>query len=139
LLVSLIVFCFEEVACEEDSRTETSATYQGRPGQQILATAVIPNAAIAPSLGRNLISCPAPAGACTSTASVSLIPPGTQYAARINQVDFRISKVVKLPQGRRVQGIVDIYNVFNGAPSSRRATRSERRGSVRRRFCRRGS
>jgi hypothetical protein len=94
---------------------QTSATYQGRPGQQILATAVIANAAIAPSLGRNLISCPAPTGACTSTASVSLIPPGTQYAARINQVDFRISKVVKLPQGRRVQGIVDIYNVFNGA------------------------
>ena len=46
---------------------------------------------------------------------MSLIPPGTQYAARINQVDFRISKAVKLPQGRRVQGIVDVYNMFNGS------------------------
>ena len=26
-----------------------------------------------------------------------------------------MSKTVKLPQGRRIQGIVDIYNLFNGS------------------------
>src|SRR6202008_3622339 len=53
---------------------QTAATYQGLPGPQILATATIPNASIAPSLGRSLSACPA-TGACTATVAVSLIPP----------------------------------------------------------------
>jgi hypothetical protein len=93
---------------------QTSATYQGLPGPQILANATIANASIAPSLGRSLSACPA-TGACTATVSVSLIPPGTVYGDRLQEVDFRISKTVKLPQGRRIQGIVDVYNMFNGS------------------------
>jgi hypothetical protein len=93
---------------------QTSATFQGLPGPQILATATIPNASIAPSLGRSLSACPA-TGACTATVPVSLIAPGTQYGDRLTEVDFRISKTVKLAQGRRIQGIVDIYNMFNGS------------------------
>jgi len=93
---------------------QASATYQGLPGPQILANATIRNADIVPSLNRSLSSCPA-TGACTATVSVSLIPPGTQFGDRLQQVDFRVSKAVKLPQGRRVQGIVDVYNLFNGS------------------------
>jgi hypothetical protein len=93
---------------------QTAATYQGLPGPQILATATIPNASIAPSLGRSLSACPA-AGACTATVAVNLIPPGTLFGDRLQEIDFRISKTVKLPQGRRIQGIVDIYNMFNGS------------------------
>jgi hypothetical protein len=93
---------------------QTAATYQSLPGPQILATATIPNASIAPSLGRSLSACPA-TGACTATVAVSLIPPGTEYGDRLQEIDFRVSKTVKLPQGRRLQGIVDIYNMFNGS------------------------
>jgi hypothetical protein len=93
---------------------QTSATYQSLPGPQILANATVRNADIAPSLGRNLSSCPA-TGACNATVSVSLIPPGTMFGDRLHQVDFRVSKTVVFAGSRRVQGIVDVYNVFNGA------------------------
>jgi hypothetical protein len=93
---------------------QASATYQGLPGPQILANATIRNADIAGSLGRDLSSCPL-TGACNTTVSVGLIPPGTQYGDRLNQVDLRVSKSVSLPQGRSLQGIVDVYNLFNGS------------------------
>jgi hypothetical protein len=93
---------------------QTSATYQDLPGPQILANATIRNAAIVPSLGRSLSACPA-TGTCNATVSVSLIPPGTQYGDRLHEVDFRVSKTVRLAQGRRVQGIVDVYNLLNGS------------------------
>jgi hypothetical protein len=93
---------------------QTSATYQDLPGPQILANATIRNAAIVPSLGRSLSACPA-TGTCNASVSVSLIPPGTLYRDRLHEVDFRVSKTVKIAQGRRVQGIVDVYNLFNGS------------------------
>ena len=93
---------------------QTSATYQGLPGPQILANATIRNADIAPSLGRNLSSCPL-TGTCNTTVSVGLVPPGTDYGERLNQVDFRVAKTFDFGGGRRMQGIVDVYNLFNGA------------------------
>jgi hypothetical protein len=93
---------------------QTSATYQGLPGPQILANAAIRNADIVPTLGRNLSACPA-TGVCNATVSVSLIPPGTVYGDRLHQVDFRFSKAFRLPEGRRIQGMVDLYNLLNGA------------------------
>ena len=93
---------------------QTSATYQDLPGPQILANATIRNSAIAPSLGRSLSACPA-TGVCNATVSVSLIPPGTLYGDRLHELDFRLSKTVRLAQGRRVQGIVDVYNLNNGS------------------------
>jgi hypothetical protein len=93
---------------------QASATYQGLPGPMILANAQIRNADIAPSLGRNLSACPA-AGTCTATVNVSLIAPGTVYGDRLNQVDIRFSKSFPLPGGRRIQGMVDVYNMLNGS------------------------
>jgi hypothetical protein len=52
---------------------------------------------------------------CNATVSVSLIPAGTRYGDRLHEVDFRVSKTVKFARGRRVQGIVDVYNLFNGS------------------------
>jgi len=63
-----------------------SATVQSIPGPQILATAVVPNAQIAPSLGRNL------AAGANATATVQLVAPGTQFGDRLNQVDFRVQR-----------------------------------------------
>jgi hypothetical protein len=93
---------------------QTAATYQGLPGPQILANATVSNAAIAPSLGRSLSACPA-TGTCNATVSVGLIAPGTVYGDRLHELDFRISKTVAFAQNRRLQGIVDIYNLFNGS------------------------
>ena len=84
-----------------------SATYQNTPGPQITASFVVPNAQIAPALGRNL------AAGATATASVALISPGAMYGARVNQLDGRISKAFKFNDNRRVQALFDFYNLLN--------------------------
>lgn len=84
---------------------QVSATYQGVPGASLAANYAVPNAAIAPSLGRSL------AGG-NANATVNLITPGTLYGDRINQLDFRAGKVFRF--GRtRTQISLDLYNLLN--------------------------
>ncbi len=71
---------------------------------------------ILPTLGRNLASCGAAATVCNGTATVPLLPPGTYFGDRLNQVDLRMSKAFALPGSRRVQALVDLYNLFNANP-----------------------
>ena len=69
---------------------QASATFQSIPGPEITANYVARNAEISPSLGRNLASGP------NGTATVPLVAPGTLYGERLNQLDFRFSKNVRL-------------------------------------------
>jgi hypothetical protein len=81
-----------------------SATWQNRIGPQILANrtvATLPN-----TLGR------APTVASLTAA---LIPPGTLYSDRLNQIDFRVAKSVKVGHGR-IQGTVSAFNLLNANP-----------------------
>lgn len=94
---------------------QTSATFQSLPGPQITASYTATNAQIAPTLGRNLASCQT-AVTCTGTAAVPLVVPGTLFGDRLNQVDFRLSKTFALPGSRRVQALVDLYNMLNASP-----------------------
>jgi hypothetical protein len=87
----------------------TSATFQSLAGPPITATETVTNAQIAPSLSRNL------AAGANGTATVNLIAPGTLYGDRLNQLDFRLSKIVKA--GRtKIQGNFDLYNALNASP-----------------------
>ena len=60
-----------------------------------------------PSLGRNL------ATGVNGTATIDLIPPATRVRERLNQLDLRVTKRFKLPEGRSIQGNVDLYNSLN--------------------------
>ena len=85
---------------------QASAMYQNLPGVMLQATLEVPNAQIAPSLGRNLAQ-----GAAGSVA-IDLIPLNTQFLDRRNQLDVRLSRPFQL--GRvRVQANADVYNLFN--------------------------
>jgi hypothetical protein len=86
----------------------TSATFQSLPGPEITASYVATNAQIAPSLGRNL------AAGAAGTATIDLIPFGTTYGDRLNQVDFRLTKSVRLGRAR-LDPTVDVYNLFNSS------------------------
>jgi hypothetical protein len=86
---------------------QTSATFQSLAGPEITATRAYSSAEVISALGRNLIG---------GTTNVPLIKPGTTYADRLNQVDFRASKRFGAGQGRRVQANVDLYNLFNASP-----------------------
>jgi hypothetical protein len=82
----------------------TSATFQNRPGPMILANYTVTNATVQ-NLGR-------PLG--LGTATVPLIAPGALYGDRLMQVDVRLGKVFKV-QRTRIQGAVDLYNLFNSS------------------------
>jgi hypothetical protein len=46
---------------------------------------------------------------------VNLIAPGTLYGDGLNQLDFRMSKIVKVGFAR-IQANFDLYNALNASP-----------------------
>jgi hypothetical protein len=83
-------------------------TLRSDQGGVLAANWAAPNSAISPSLGRNL-SNNAP------SATVNLITPGTLYGDRVNEVDLRLAKIIRIGRVRTNVGI-DVYNMFNSAP-----------------------
>lgn len=68
------------------------------------ANYVATSAQIAPSLGRPLSS--------AANVTVNVIEPGSVYPGRTNQLDLRAAKTFRFG-GTRLQGMLDLYNVFN--------------------------
>jgi hypothetical protein len=85
---------------------QLSGTWRSDPGTEIQANYVVSNA-IANSgpdpLGRNLTS---------GNITVNLIPQGTLYSDRRNNIDFRAAKILRFGQTRTQIGI-DVYNILN--------------------------
>ena len=86
---------------------QLSATLQSKPGAMLAANYAAPNSAVAPSLGRNL-SGNAP------NVTVNLVAPGTMYGDRINQLDFRVAKILKFGRSRTMIAM-DVYNALNSS------------------------
>src|SRR5262249_30190868 len=84
---------------------QVAATFQSTPGTEIQANYVAGNADVQPSLGR-----PLSGGAANTT--VTLVSPGTFYGDRLNQLDFRVAKVLRFGAAR-VTLNVDLYNALN--------------------------
>jgi hypothetical protein len=92
---------------------QTSAVYQNSPGIPITANLVVPNAAIAPSLGRNLSACPTQTGACNANVTVPLIPNQSMFEPRSQQIDLRFTRLFGLGATRRLRANLDVYNLLN--------------------------
>jgi hypothetical protein len=93
----------------------TSVIYQNSSGIPITASYVVANAAIAPSLGRNLSDCAIGVAACNANRTVELIQPQTMFEPRLQQVDLRFSRVFRLGANRRLRPSLDVYNVLNAS------------------------
>jgi hypothetical protein len=94
-----------------------SAVFQNISGPTITASYAASNAAIAPSLGRNLAAC-GTRPVCTSTATVPLIVPQTMFDDRLTRLDLRFAKRIALTPRARLQANFNVYNLFNGSASS---------------------
>ena len=93
---------------------QMSAAFQSLPGPQLLAQRRTTNAEIAPDLGRNLSSC-VPGSTCTASVLLDLVPPGTMFGDRINQLDLRVSRTIRA--GRTtIRPTISIYNLLNANP-----------------------
>jgi hypothetical protein len=91
-----------------------SGTFQNVAGPSYIATYQVPNNLIAPSLGRNLAACGTRA-VCTSTATVPLIAPESQYEDRRTQVDVRLTKSFTVGRSARLRANLDVYNALNAS------------------------
>ena len=83
-----------------------AATWRSDPGPALVANYTVTNAIANQGpqpLGRNLSS---------GNVTVNLIQPGTLYGDRINNLDFRVAKIIRFSRARAQVG-VDIYNVLN--------------------------
>ena len=88
---------------------QVATTYQNLPGIPYSASANYTSAQIFPSLNRNLSAGP------NATVSIPLIAPSTVFEDRIQQVDFRFSRIFRIA-GKRVEPEFDIYNALNASP-----------------------
>jgi hypothetical protein len=86
---------------------QLSTVMQSKPGPMLAANYAVPNADVVPSLGRSL-------SGNASNVTVNLVAPGTMYGERINQLDFRVSKLLKHPGGRTMFAL-DVYNALNSS------------------------
>ena len=82
-----------------------STAFQSIPGANLNANYTFPAAQLATAFGRT------PTGVTT----VNLVAPGTLQGDRINQVDLRAGKIVRI-RGFRTQFSVDLYNALNANP-----------------------
>ena len=46
---------------------------------------------------------------------MDLVPPGTLYGDRLYQIDFRVTKSLRVGRSR-MQGMFDLYNLLNASP-----------------------
>jgi len=88
---------------------QISALFQSNPGVPISATYVATNAQVQPTLGRPL------SGNASTVTITNIIQPQTMFEERINQLDMRLTKNIRVGHAR-LQGQFDVYNVLNASP-----------------------
>jgi hypothetical protein len=84
---------------------QVAAVIQSNPGANYGANATFTSAQVASSLGR-------PLSGNTASVTVPLVKPLSTFGPRINQVDLRFTKILRLGQ-QRFQLNADAYNLFN--------------------------
>jgi hypothetical protein len=86
---------------------QLSGVFQSKPGALLSANYAVPSALIAQQLGR-------PVSSNAPNVTVNILEPGAMYGDRLNQLDFRVGKILRLGSTRAVVG-VDLYNVLNNS------------------------
>jgi hypothetical protein len=87
---------------------QVSGVMQSKPGPILAANYAVPASVIAQALGRP------PSGNVTNV-TINLVQPGQMYGDRINQLDFRVAKILRFAS-RRTMVALDLYNALNANP-----------------------
>ena len=84
---------------------QVAGTFQSIPGGELAANYNVPSAQAALSLGR-------PLSGAAANQTVNILTPGTAFQERLNQLDFRVGKVLRFG-GARTNVNLDLFNIFN--------------------------
>jgi hypothetical protein len=92
------------------SRPGIQVNFAGTPigGGNLSANYSASNTVVAPSLGRNL------AGNAANV-TVNLLEPGSRYGDRLNELNLRVAKIIRVG-GMRANVGLDVFNLLNVAP-----------------------
>jgi len=82
-----------------------AGTFQSSPGEPLQANYVVPTLTVAQTLGRPL-SNNAP------NVTVNLLAPGEMFYPRVNQLDFRVGKILRFGS-QRANISLDLFNALN--------------------------
>jgi hypothetical protein len=82
-----------------------STTFQSSPGEPLAANWNVPSAVAAQSLGR-------PLAGNAPNVTVNLLKPGEMTFDRVNQLDFRVGKILRFGR-QRANVSVDLFNALN--------------------------
>jgi hypothetical protein len=82
-----------------------AGAFRSDQGSELAANWSVPTATAALTLGR-------PLSGGTPSVTVNVIKPGTLYGDRVNALDMRVAKVVRIGRTRTNIGL-DVYNVMN--------------------------
>jgi len=85
-----------------------AATLQSIYGPQVAANIVYTNA----NIGTTVLGFPAGRTFRAGQATVNAIEPGSQYGDRLNQIDWRVTKIFNVGKGR-LEANFDVYNLTN--------------------------
>jgi hypothetical protein len=83
---------------------QVAGTVQSIPGPVVVANVVYPAATLSTALGRPFVG--------GATGVVNVIPTATEYGDRLNQLDFRIGKLLRFGKLRTALN-VDLFNALN--------------------------
>jgi hypothetical protein len=89
-----------------------SLNFQSLPGAQIVANYPLTNTSSGLTLGRPFSSVPP---------SVSMVPPGSEFLARIYQTDIRFTKNFRVGDRTSIRPTVSVFNLFNANPTNTNA------------------
>ena len=84
-----------------------SGAFQSVAGPQVAGNLNVPAAVVAQTLGR------VPSGGA-SNIQVNLVRPGSMFGERMNQLDLRVGKVLRVGPARSVLSL-DVYNALNSS------------------------
>jgi hypothetical protein len=93
------------ISATVQSRPFAGGNFPGIGSQSLAANWLVFNAQVTPALGR-------PLSGNSQATFVNVVEPGTLYGDRLNQVDLRVSKILRFG-GRRANVGVDFFNLFN--------------------------
>jgi len=91
---------------------QLGASYQSIPGIEYSAVYAAPNSDVSRPVAQGGLGRLPSGGVITGTTAVNLVPPGTTYGPRFNQIDLRLGKVVRFSNRKAVVSL-DLFNILN--------------------------